>query len=49
MEILSVDLERVVPERLKPRTIEIGAMVTKGIEKRTSMQRSPRSKRADQV
>ena len=30
--LLSVDLEREVPERLKPRTIEIGAMVTKGIE-----------------
>ena len=30
--ILSVDLEREVPERLKPRTIEIGAMLTKGIE-----------------
>ncbi len=27
---LSVDLERVVPERLKPRTIEIGATVAKG-------------------
>ena len=30
--LLSVDLEREVPERLKPRTIEIGAMVTKGVE-----------------
>ncbi len=30
--LLSVDLEREVPERLKPRTIEIGAMVTKGID-----------------
>ena len=27
---LSVDLERVVPERLKPRTIEIGATAGKG-------------------
>ena len=30
--LLSVDLEREVPERLKPRTIEIGAMVGKGVE-----------------
>jgi molecular chaperone IbpA len=30
--LLSVDLEREVPERLKPRTIEIGAMVAKGVE-----------------
>jgi len=30
--LLSVDLEREVPERLKPRTIEIGAVVTKGID-----------------
>src|SRR3990172_13070766 len=28
--LLSVDLEREVPERLKPRTIEIGATVAKG-------------------
>ena len=28
--LLSVDLEREVPERLKPRTIEIGARVAKG-------------------
>ena len=33
--LLSVDLEREVPERLKPRTIEIGAAVLKGIENRT--------------
>ena len=30
--LLSVDLEREVPERLKPRTIEIGAMVAKAVE-----------------
>ena len=30
--LLSVDLEREVPERLKPRTIEIGAMVARGVE-----------------
>ena len=30
--LLSVDLEREVPERLKPRTIEIGAMVAKVVE-----------------
>jgi molecular chaperone IbpA len=30
--LLSVDLEREVPERLKPRTIEIGAIVAKGAE-----------------
>jgi molecular chaperone IbpA len=28
--LLSVDLEREIPERLKPRTIEIGAAVVKG-------------------
>ena len=28
--LLSVDLQREVPERLKPRTIEIGAVVAKG-------------------
>jgi len=28
--LLSVDLEREIPERLKPRTIEIGATVVKG-------------------
>jgi molecular chaperone IbpA len=28
--LLSVDLQREVPERLKPRTIEIGATVAKG-------------------
>ena len=28
--LLSVDLEREVPERLKPRMIEIGASVAKG-------------------
>ena len=32
--LLSVDLEREVPERLKPRTIEIGAMVAKAVEKK---------------
>ena len=31
--LLSVDLEREVPERLKPRKIEIGATVAKGIHK----------------
>ena len=30
--LLSVDLEREVPERLKPRTIEIGAVRAKGFE-----------------
>jgi molecular chaperone IbpA len=30
--LLSVDLKREVPERLKPRAIEIGATVAKGIE-----------------
>jgi molecular chaperone IbpA len=30
--LLSVELEREVPERLKPRTIEIGAMVAKAVE-----------------
>jgi molecular chaperone IbpA len=30
--LLFVDLEREVPERLKPRTIEIGAMVAKAVE-----------------
>jgi len=30
--LLSVDLEREVPERLKPRTIEIGAVVAKGVD-----------------
>ena len=30
--LLSVDLKRDVPERLKPRIIEIGATVAKGIE-----------------
>ena len=33
--LLSVDLERVVPERLKPRLIEIGATVAKGVENKT--------------
>jgi molecular chaperone IbpA len=28
--LLSIDLEREIPERLKPRTIEIGATVAKG-------------------
>ena len=32
--LLSVDLERKVPERLKPRTIEIGAVVAKGVDNR---------------
>ena len=32
--LLSVDLERKVPERLKPRTIEIGAVVAKGGDNR---------------
>ena len=34
--LLSVDLKREVPERLKPRTIEIGAMVAKGIENKNT-------------
>ena len=33
--LLSVDLEREVPERLKPRKIEIGATVAKGIQNKT--------------
>jgi len=33
--LLSVDLEREVPERLKPRMIEIGATVAKGIQDKT--------------
>ena len=33
--LLSVDLEREVPERLKPRLIEIGAAVAKGIQNKT--------------
>ena len=33
--LLSVDLEREVPERLKSRTIEIGATVAKGIQNKT--------------
>jgi molecular chaperone IbpA len=33
--LLSVDLKREVPERLKPRMIEIGATVAKGIENKT--------------
>ena len=34
--LLSVDLKREVPERLKPRTIEIGATVAKGIENKNT-------------
>jgi molecular chaperone IbpA len=33
--VLSVDLKREVPERLKPRMIEIGATVAKGVEIKT--------------
>ena len=33
--LLSVNLEREVPERLKPRLIEIGATVAKGVENKT--------------
>ena len=33
--LLSVDLKREVPERLKPRVIKIGTTVAKGIENKT--------------